>query len=82
MKNPINKLFLDHPASVGESYFQHLVTASTFALRMMVGGIACFLHGLFPFMCTKTGSGVINELHHTMVTHRSKQSADTQEIRR
>jgi len=71
MRNPINKLFLEHPASVGESYFQHLLMASGFAGRMLLGSIACLLHGLFPFMCTKTGSGVINDLHTSMVTHRS-----------
>jgi len=78
MRNPINRLFIDHPKSVGESYFGHLMTASTFATRMVIGGIACFLHGVFPFLCTKTGSGVITELHMTMVTHRSKIEGEQQ----
>jgi len=70
MRNPINTLFIDHPSSVGESYFQHLMMASRFALRMALGGIACLLHGIFPFLCVKTGSSIINELHSSMVAHR------------
>jgi len=75
MSNPINRLFIEHPASVGESYFQHLMMASRFASRMVLGGIACFLHGVFPFLWSKTGSGIISELHGSMLTHRAKGSA-------
>jgi hypothetical protein len=72
MRKTIQTCFLDHPESVGESYFQHLITASSFAGRMVWGGLACFLHGLFPFLCVKTGSGIINKLHSSMLTHRVK----------
>ena len=72
MRYAINKLFLEHPTSVGESYLVHLATASTFAARMIFGGCACFIHGVFPFLCVKTGSAIIRELNHSMVTHRSK----------
>jgi hypothetical protein len=44
-----NRLFLDHPRSVGESYFGHQRQATAFGARMLIGAIACFLHmGLFP----------------------------------
>lgn len=72
LKKVIQTCFLDHPESVGESYFQHLLTASGFAARMIWGGLACFLHGLCPFICAKTGSSIINQLHRSMVTHRAK----------
>jgi len=39
---------------------------------MMLGGMACLLHAVFPFLCTQAGSRIINELHHSMVTHRAK----------
>ena len=35
--NPV-RLFNDHPASVGENYGQHLIHASGFGFRMMLGG--------------------------------------------
>ena len=66
----IRRLFTEHPASVGETYLEHLCAATGFAVRMMLGGIACFLHALFPFAFRRTGSECIIELHERMVTHR------------
>ncbi len=68
----IKRAFTEHPASVGESYFGHLGCALGFSLKMIGGGIACLLHGLFPFLFVRTGSKCIDELHHSMVTHRDK----------
>jgi len=48
------KLFIDHPATVGETYWAHLLFAGRFGLRMMAGGAACLLHGLLPFLFTST----------------------------
>ena len=64
--------FTEHPASVGESYWQHLRMASGFSLRMLAGGMACLVHGIFPFLFVKTGSATITALHGRMVTHRSR----------
>jgi hypothetical protein len=66
------KLFNDHPASVGETYGEHLVHATGFGLRMMIGGLACIVHGLLPFLFVRTGSQQITTLHSRMVTNRSK----------
>ncbi|HLZ67871.1 MAG TPA: DUF6356 family protein [Aliidongia sp.] len=56
------RLFTEHPASVGESYFEHLRFASRTGLTMVIGGCACFVHGLMPFLCTTTGSRTIRAL--------------------
>jgi hypothetical protein len=66
----ILRTFTDHPASVGESYLEHLGRATAFGLRMMCAGLACLLHGLLPFLFQRTGSRAISELHERMVTHR------------
>ena len=79
MRHSINNLFLNHPASVGETYSQHLITASRFALSMVLGGFACFIHALFPFLCAKTGSAIIANLHTTMITDRADNSSDDNE---
>lgn len=65
--------FTEHPASVGETYGQHLRHASGFGLRMILGGCACLVHGLLPFLFVKTGSRQINSLHDRMVTNRKGQ---------
>ena len=66
------KLFTQHPASVGESYGEHLVVAGSFGLRMILGGIACLIHGLLPFLFVRTGSAQVSELHRTMVANRRR----------
>jgi hypothetical protein len=60
------QLFTQHPASVGETYVEHLCAACKFGLRMVVGGGACFIHAVFPFLCVRTGSNCIAELYSRM----------------
>lgn len=67
--------FTSHPATVGESYGEHLATATGFGGRMILAGIACMLHGIFPFLFVTTGSRTVRHLHDTMITHRSRQRA-------
>jgi len=73
------KLFLDHPASVNESYLEHAGVAFSFAVRLLYAGSACLVHGIFPGLCKSTGSRTIIELHRTMVTNRlrNQPSADS-----
>ncbi len=68
----IGKAFTDHPASVGETYGEHLVMATGFGMRMIAAGFACVLHGFLPFLFIKTGSHQIESLHGKMVTNRSR----------
>ena len=70
----IRRLFTEHPASVGETYLQHLCAASGFAFRMFAGGIACFLHALLPFAFQHTGSDCIESLHERMITNRRRKA--------
>ena len=64
--------FLDHPASVGETYAQHLRSAWGFSLGMIAGGLACFIHGLLPFLFVTTGSATIRRLYGDMVVNRHR----------
>jgi hypothetical protein len=64
--------FTDHPASVGESYTEHLRAASGFGCAMIAGGLACLLHGLLPFLFTTAGSRIITTLHERMVLNRRR----------
>jgi len=67
--NPI-RAFTDHPASVGESYTEHMAHAGCFGLRMIGAGIACLVHALLPFLFERTGSAAIAELNDRMVVNR------------
>ncbi len=64
--------FTQHPHEVGETYGQHFVVAAGFGVSMLIGGLACLVHALLPFLCTKTGSGTIRRLHDRMVTSRNR----------
>ena len=66
----LGRLFTEHPASVGETYWTHLLRASWFGVRMLVAGVACLIHAVLPFTFVKTGSQAITELHAAMVTNR------------
>lgn len=67
--------FSEHPASVGETYAQHMGSAFGFGARMLIGGFACLVHGLAPFLFTSTGSRTIALLHDRMIANRKKHAA-------
>ena len=73
----LRRFFTEHPESVGETYLEHLCTATGFATRMMLGGVACFFHALFPFAFRRTGSECIEQLHDRMVMNRNRNTHAT-----
>lgn len=64
--------FTKHPASVGESYTEHMGMALSFAGPLLVAAFCCLVHSILPFAFEKTGSKIINRLHERMVSHRVK----------
>ena len=67
---PMLRRFTDHPSRVNETYFQHMAMAFGFGGRMLLGGLACLVHGIFPWLCLTRGSDPMRGLHHRMVSHR------------
>lgn len=72
LTRPLIRPFTEHPASVDETYAEHLAASWSFAFRLLGAGFACLLHGLFPFLFTTTGSRTISALHERMVLNRSR----------
>ena len=70
----LKKLFCAHPASVGETYFEHMGQAISFSLALMGAGLACFFHAFLPWCFQRTGRDTIQRLHRRMVTHRGAPS--------
>ncbi|MEO1168382.1 MAG: DUF6356 family protein [Pseudomonadota bacterium] len=60
-----------HLRDIGETYAEHFVAASGFGLRMVTTGLACLVHGIFPFLFEKTGSEMVRRLHDEMVRKRA-----------
>lgn len=71
----LKKLFFEHPQSVGESYFEHMLVAFSFGFKMLGAGLACMVHGLVPGLFKSTGSKAITGLHDKLVANRCRHTA-------
>lgn len=56
------RLFTDHPATVDETYFQHMRFALGFAFWLVAAGLAALVHALIPCLCETTASRIITRL--------------------
>lgn len=59
----LDRLFLDHPRSVDESYFEHLAFASRFSFTLLAAAGAAFVHALIPCLFEKTASKIVARLY-------------------
>ena len=73
----LNRLFLEHPRSVGETYSEHMLTAGGFGVKLIKAGCACLVHAVFPNLCIDTGSRSIKDLHDRMILNRTKRLTET-----
>lgn len=58
------RIFLDHPATVDESFFQHMRFALSFALLLLAAGSAALVHAVIPCLFEKTAGNIVRKLHH------------------
>jgi hypothetical protein len=72
--------FLDHPGSVGETYFEHQQMAFGFSARLFVASCACLVHGLIPCLFERTASRTIATLNERMVLHRAANNTREERI--
>jgi hypothetical protein len=67
------RLFITHPASVGEGYFEHLRSSLGTAGKLARASAACVVHAIVPGLCKTTGSTAIMELHSKIYPRRFDQ---------
>ncbi|HYE50209.1 MAG TPA: DUF6356 family protein [Azospirillaceae bacterium] len=70
----IRRLFNDHPASVGESYGEHMAAAGGFGLRLVLAGLACLVHAVLPFLFERTASDAVRALYRHMAARAAARS--------
>ena len=62
----LRTFFIEHPASVGETYLEHLYRALKVAWRLIGASAACVIHALVPALFTTrvsdTVSGIYDEI--------------------
>ena len=54
--------FTEHPHSLGESYFTHLLCALSYGIRMIFTGFAVIIHAVFPFVFKASGSNLAKSI--------------------
>ena len=59
----IARVFLDHPAKVDETYFQHARFAFGFALRLFAAAGAALVHAIIPCLFERTASRIVADLY-------------------
>ena len=59
----INRIFLDHPADVDETFFEHMTFATRFSGKLFLAGGAALVHAVIPCLFKKTASTIIAELY-------------------
>lgn len=56
------KLFIDHPQSIDETYFEHARFALKFSSLLFLAALAAFIHALVPAFFEKTASTIVANL--------------------
>lgn len=58
--------FIDHPASVNETYLEHMRFAGGFALTLFAAAGAALVHAIIPPLFESTASRLIKKMHARM----------------
>ncbi len=63
------RIFVQHPQSVDETYFEHMRFAGRFSLRLFAAAGAALVHAVIPCLFEKTASRMIKDMNANL-THR------------
>jgi hypothetical protein len=74
------RLFIDHPRSVDETYFEHFGVAARFGVTMIWGGLCGLVHAFVPGLCVKTGSRTVERLNQIIVIQRRAKGQDVEQV--
>ncbi len=59
----LTRLFLDHPRSVNETYWQHMAFALRFSAGLLGASLAALLHAFIPCCFEKTASRHVAKMY-------------------
>lgn len=75
MNRTLNRLFVDHPREVEESYFEHMAASSRFGFKLLRLAGCAFAHALVPGIFRTTVSDEIKATARTM-GHRAEEARE------
>jgi len=67
----MNRLFVDHPRSLGMSWSEHGLGAIAIGATLVGAGAACLLHAIVPGWFTQTAGKTISRMHDHMTQRRA-----------
>ena len=62
-RSAFSAIFTDHPATVNETYLEHMRFAAGFSFWLAVAAGAALVHALIPALCETTASRILKRLH-------------------
>ena len=68
MYNP----FTDHPSKVDETYFEHMLCACKFFIKLQLLSFVALIHSVFPFLFEFTASNGVKKLNNCLKNRREK----------
>ena len=81
MRRTLDHLFLAHPRTVDESYFEHMRFALSFSARLLGAGMAALVHAFIPCLFETTASRMIKTMHARIVNRGAPApAAETQAV--
>ncbi|MCH2616189.1 MAG: DUF6356 family protein [Acidimicrobiales bacterium] len=72
----ISEKITDHPASVGQTYFEHFRFAIKVSTSLLKAFSACLIHAIYPPVHKNTASATIAELHNRIEQRKASELID------
>ena len=72
----ISEKITDHPASVGQTYFEHFKFAVKVSTSLLKAFSACLIHAIYPPVHKNTASATIAELHNRIAQRKLPELVD------
>lgn len=66
-----DRLFAEHPRSLGMSWAQHGVGAAKIGVELVAVGLACLVHAIVPGLFTQTAGKTITRMHSEIVRRKA-----------
>ena len=74
----LDKLLMDHPRDIGETYGEHAGHAVYIGLKMLGAGLACLVHAVLPGLFVRTASEAVEDIQNLMRKRTSPAPLDEQ----
>jgi hypothetical protein len=66
-----DRMFLEHPRSLGMSWVGHGVGAVAISARLIGAGCACLVHAVVPCLFSQTAGKTITDMHAHMIRRKA-----------